>query len=130
MTYLLDTHVWLWMLGDPARIRRDLAVELRESQTRLLLSAASSWEIAIKWAAGRLALPEPPATYVPSRMQRTDVEPLAVTHPHALQVSTLPRHHRDPFDRLLVAQAQLEGVPILTVDRAFDAYDVETISAD
>jgi PIN domain nuclease of toxin-antitoxin system len=127
---LLDTHVWLWMLSDPDRIRPDLAAELRANQTRLLLSAASSWEIAIKWAVGRLSLPEPPATYVPSRMQRTNVEPLAVTHSHALQVATLPRHHRDPFDRLLIAQAQLEGVPIMTVDRALDDYDVETIRAD
>ena len=129
MTYLLDTHVWLWMLGDPDRIRPDLAAELRESRTRLLLSAASSWEIAIKWAVGRLPLPEPPATYVPSRMQRTNVESLAVTHSHALQVATLPRHHGDPFDRLLVAQAQLEGVPLVTVDSALDAYDVETVHA-
>lgn len=129
MTYLLDTHVWLWMLGDPDRIRPDLAAELRESRTRLLLSAASSWEIAIKWAVGRLALPEPPATYVPSRMQRTNVEPLAVTHSHALQVATLPRHHRDPFDRLLIAQAQLERVTLVTVDQALDDYDVEIIRA-
>ena len=130
MTYLLDTHVWLWMLGDPERIRPDLVAELRANQTRLLLSAASSWEIAVKWAVGRLSLPEPPATYVPSRMQRTNVEPLAVTHSHALQVATLPRHHRDPFDRLLIAQAQLEGVPLVTVDSALDDYDVETIRAN
>lgn len=118
------------MLADPDRIRPDLAAELRTGQTRLLLSAASSWEIAIKWAVGRLTLPEPPATYIPSRMQRTNVEPLAVSHSHALQVATLPRHHRDPFDRLLIAQAQLEGMPILTVDRALDDYDVEVIRAD
>ena len=130
MTYLLDTHVWLWMLADPDRIRPDLADELRADRTRLLLSAATSWEIAIKWAVGRLILPQPPATYVPSRMQRTKVEPLAVTHSHALQVATLPRQHGDPFDRLLVAQAQLEGVPIVTVDGAFDAYDVDVVRAD
>jgi PIN domain nuclease of toxin-antitoxin system len=130
LTYLLDTHVWLWMLADPGRIRSDLGSELRDGRTRLLLSAASSWEIAIKWALGRLSLPEPPATYVPSRMQRTNVEPLAVTHSHALQVATLLRHHRDPFDRLLVAQAQLEGVPLVTADRVFDAYDIEIVRAD
>jgi PIN domain nuclease of toxin-antitoxin system len=90
LTYLLDTHVWLWMLVDPDRIRPDLAAELRASRTGLLLSAASSWEIAAKWAVGRLSLPEPPATYVPTRMQRTNVEPLAVTHTHALRVATLP----------------------------------------
>ncbi len=130
MTYLLDTHVWLWMLGDPGRIRPDLEAELRSGRTRLLLSAASSWEIAIKWAVGRLSLPEPPAIYVPSRMQRTNVEPLAVAHSHALQIATLPRHHRDPFDRLLIAQAQLEGTPLVTADRALDAYDVEIIRAN
>jgi PIN domain nuclease of toxin-antitoxin system len=129
LTYLLDTHVWLWMLGDPGRIRRDLEAELRDGRSRLLLSAASSWEIAIKWAAGRLSLPEPPAAYVPSRMQRTHVEQLAVTHAHALQVASLARHHRDPFDRLLVAQSQLERVPLVTVDPAFDDYDVEVIPA-
>jgi PIN domain nuclease of toxin-antitoxin system len=63
-------------------------------------------------------------------MQRTNVEPLAVTHSHALQAATLARHHRDPFDRLLVAQAQLERVPLVTVDPAFDAYEVEVIRAD
>ena len=129
MTYLLDTHVWLWMLSDPTRIRADLLAELRHSQTRLLLSAASSWEIAIQWTLGRLRLPEPPATYVPSRMQRTHVLGLAVAHAHALHVATLPPHHRDPFDRLLVAQAQIEGVAIVTVDPVFDRYDVATVRA-
>jgi PIN domain nuclease of toxin-antitoxin system len=129
LTYLLDTHIWLWMLGDPGRIEPGLQVALQDGNTRLLLSAASSWEIAIKWAAGRLSLPEPPELYVPSRMQRTNVEPLAVTHSHALRVATLPPHHRDPFDRLLIAQAQLEGIPLVTADRSFDDYNVETILA-
>jgi PIN domain nuclease of toxin-antitoxin system len=118
------------MLADPGRIRPDLGSELRDGRTRLLLSAASSWEVAIKWALGRLSLPEPPATYVPSRMQRTNVEPLAVMHAHALQVATLVTHHRVPFGRLLVAQAQLEGVPLVTADRVFDAYDIEIVRAD
>lgn len=129
MTYLLDTHVWLWMLAEPTRIRPELLAELRHSQTRLWLSAASSWEIAIKWALGRLALPEPPATYVPSRMRRTHVLGLAVAHSHALQVAALPSEHRDPFDRLLIAQAQVEDVPIVTVDPTFDRYDVATVRA-
>ena len=130
MTYLLDTHVWLWMLADPDRIRPDLAAELRADRTRLLLSAATSWEIAIKWAVGRLTLPEPPASYVPSRMQRTKVEPLAVTHSHALQDATLPRQHGDPYDRLHGAQAQLVGVPIVTVDGACVACDGDGVRAD
>jgi PIN domain nuclease of toxin-antitoxin system len=129
VTYLLDTHVWLWLLSDPERIGSDLLAELRDARTRLLLSAASSWEIAIKWALGGLALPEPPASYVPSRMQRSSVEGLAVSHAHALQVSTLPPHHEDPFDRLLVAQAQVERVTIVTLDPLLDAYDVPVRSA-
>ena len=124
MTHLLDTHVWLWLLSEPDRIRPDLLAELRDDRTRLLLSAASSWEIAIKWAVGRLPLPEPPATYVPSRMLRSNVEGLPVSHAHALQVATLPASHRDPFDRLLVAQAQVERISIVTVDRACEGYDV------
>ena len=112
------------MLTDPQRIRLDLLSELRDGRTRLLLWAASSWEITIKSSIGRLPLPEPAATYVPSRMQRTGVEGLAVEHSHTLQVATLPAHHRDPFDRLLIAQAQVEGITIVTVDMVFDADDV------
>ena len=129
MTYLLDTHVWLWLLAAQERIQPALLSELHDRRNRLLLSAASSWEIAIKWAIGRVPLPESPLTYVPDRMQRSGVLGLPVEHAHALQVSGLPRHHRDPFDRLLIAQAQLESIPIVTVDPAFDAYDVQVIRA-
>jgi PIN domain nuclease of toxin-antitoxin system len=129
VTYLLDTHVWLWLLAEPERIHPDLLAVLRHGRYRLLLSAASSWEIAIKWALGRLPLPEPPATYVPSRMTRSNVAGLAVSHAHALQVATLPAHHRDPFDRLLIAQAQVEGARIITVDPIFESYDVDVRSA-
>ena len=127
MTYLLDTHVWLWLVADPGRLRPEVLDELHDARTRLLLSAASSWEIAIKWAIGRLPLPEPPETFVPSRMLSTGVEGLSVEHGHALQVAALPPHHADPFDRMLVAQAQVLGCPILTVDPAFDRYDVPVV---
>lgn len=95
----------------------------------MLLSAASSWEIAIKYALGRLPLPEPPGEYVPDRMRTSGVIPLPVEHSHALGVATLPLHHGDPFDRLLIAQAQAEAIPILTADREFDSYDVEVLRA-
>lgn len=129
MSYLLDTHVWLWLLAEPHRLRPSLLTELQDRGTTLFLSAVSSWEISIKWALGRLPLPEPPAAYVPDRMRQSGVTGLAVEHSHALQVATLPQHHGDPFDRLLVAQAQLEGVPIVTIDPFFDAYDVRVVSA-
>lgn len=129
MRYLIDTHVWLWLLTDSQRIRADLRAELADPSTERVLSAASSWEIAIKSGSGRLELPEPPERYVPDRMRRSAVTGLAVTHAHALRVATLPPHHRDPFDRLLIAQAQIESIPIVTVDAAIRAYDVTVIDA-
>jgi PIN domain nuclease of toxin-antitoxin system len=129
VSYLLDTHVWLWMLAAPDRLTKEARELVESPDSRLLLSAASSWEISIKWSLGKLTLPEPPATYVPSRMQSTGVEGLAVEHIHALQVASLPSHHRDPFDRLLVAQAAVGGYTILTADEQLEAYDVEVLRA-
>jgi PIN domain nuclease of toxin-antitoxin system len=126
---LLDTHVWLWMLTQPERIRGEASDAIHASAGQLLLSAASSWEISMKYAIGRLPLPEEPETFVPARMRTTRVEALPVTHSHALHVASLPRHHSDPFDRLLVAQAQLEDLAIITADHAFDRYDVRVLRA-
>lgn len=125
MRILLDTHVWLWMQAEPARLSVSARETVESLQNELLFSAASSWEIAIKHALGRLHLPAPPTEYVPTRIESSGVIPLSIEHSHALRVSELPPHHRDPFDRLLIAQAQLEGVPILTVDDQLAAYDVE-----
>jgi len=126
---LLDTQVWLWMLAAPERLSRRSRALVVSAENELLLSAASAWEIALKHGLGRLELPESPETYIPRLMARTGVTPLPVHHRHALHVATLPLHHRDPFDRLLVAQAQLESLPILTADRAFRRYDVEALPA-
>jgi PIN domain nuclease of toxin-antitoxin system len=100
---------------------------LEDAETTLLLSAISSWEIAVKWELGKLELPEPPERFVPDRMQRNGIEGLAVLHTHALGVANLPRHHRDPFDRMLIAQALAEDIPLLTGDDAIRAYDVEVM---
>lgn len=125
MKLLLDTQCWLWMQAAPERLSESTRASLLDMDNELLLSSASSWEIAIKHSLGKLPLPEPPDTYVPSRMELSGVTGLPVEHAHALRVSTLPMHHRDPFDRLIIAQAQTEGVPVLTADDAFDAYDVQ-----
>lgn len=129
MRILLDTQCWLWMSLAPERFsaRARRLVEAQESL--LYLSAASAWEIAIKHALGKLRLPEPPLTYVPARVATLGVQPLPIDQQHALHVATLPLHHRDPFDRLLIAQAQLDDLSILTSDPLFDAYDVATITA-
>ncbi len=100
---------------------------MASGKAELYLSAASSWEISIKSALGKLPLPEPPAQYVPKRMAAQGIRPLPITHTHALAVSDLPVHHSDPFDRLLIAQAQLEGMVLLTADSAFKPYGVEIV---
>ena len=126
---MLDTHVWLWMQAEPEKLGPLARALVEDVNNELLLSAASVWEIAIKVRAGKLRLPEPVSRYVPSRMQSSGVSALAVTHAHAAGVADLPSHHRDPFDRLLVAQALTEGVPILSSDAQLDAYDSERIAA-
>lgn len=127
MRILLDTNAFLRMAADPDNLATDAARLIEDEAVELLLSAASAWEFAIKSALGKLALPEPVNRYVPSRMHSMGVDPLPIEHVHALHVATLPRHHRDPFDRLLIAQAQIERVPVMTSDAAFQRYDVEVI---
>jgi PIN domain nuclease of toxin-antitoxin system len=129
MRVLVDTQCWLWMTSAPGRFSKAARAIVERREHELYLSAASAWEIAIKHAIGKLQLPEPPAAYVPARLDATGVRPLAIVLEHVLRVSTLPPHHRDPFDRLIVAQAQIEDLKILTSDPMFDAYDVETVSA-
>jgi PIN domain nuclease of toxin-antitoxin system len=128
-SYVLDTHVWLWLQTTPERVRKEVVDLLADRANTVLLSAASSWEIAIKYRLGKLPLPEPPAEYVPERMRLSGVTALPVEHAHALRVADLPEHHGDPFDRLIIAQAQLLNVPIVTADGQFGAYEVETIPA-
>src|SRR5580765_8747830 len=98
MTYLLDTGVWLWSLWEPERIARKAREVMEDLSQEVFLSAVTAWEIAIKSAAGKLKLPEPPVSYVPRRMADQGLRPLAISHPHALAVHGLPVHHRDPFD--------------------------------
>jgi PIN domain nuclease of toxin-antitoxin system len=129
MRILVDTQCWIWMTASPERFSPKARTLVEATEHDLYLSAASSWEIAIKYSIGKLRLPEPPAEYVPARIEATRVRALLIDHAHALRVSTLPRHHRDPFDRLLIAQAQIEDLTILTADPLFDAYDVTTIAA-
>ncbi len=123
MRILLDTHCWLWLQVAPERLTAEIRDLLADPEHDLLLSVASAWEIAVKWSLGKLPLPAPPAEYVPSRLERQGVLALAVELRHALHVAVLPLHHRDPFDRLLIAQAQLERLHLLTSDQALAPYE-------
>jgi len=129
MRLLVDTQCWLWMSLAPERFSPRGRRIVEDTSHTLYLSAASAWEIAIKYALGKLRLPEPPEVYVPSRLTSLGVHPLAIEHTHALRVAALPVLHRDPFDRLLVAQAQSEDLAILTDDPAMQVYDVDVVKA-
>ena len=124
MRILLDTACWLWVLAEPKRFSARTRRLLVSPDTEIVLSAASAWEIAIKYALGKLPLPAAPADYVPRMMRETRTVALAIEPKHALRVADLPAHHRDPFDRLLIAQSMIEEVPIISGDTAFDAYPV------
>jgi PIN domain nuclease of toxin-antitoxin system len=124
---LLDTHAFMWWVLDDPRLSatgRDL---IADRSNDVLLSAASAYEIAVKAGRGRLTLPEPPESYVASRMVGEGFTPLAIQVAHAVRAGSLPPIHRDPWDRLLVAQGQLDDVPILTADPLIGRYEVETI---
>lgn len=117
------------MISEPERLPKKVLRQIIDPRNERVLSAASAWEISIKHSIGKLELPEPPHEFVVSRMALTLTTPLAVEFSHALQASRLPFHHRDPFDRLLISQAQIEKLPILTADNEFRKYDVDLIRA-
>lgn len=127
MRYLLDTGVWLWSIGSAEKLNTDGLKILGNGFNDIFVSAASAWEISIKARLGKLRLPSPPAESLPFFMNRQNLKPLAVTHAHAIKVFDLLPHHTDPFDRLLIAQAMIEEMPVLTADAAFKQYPVDVI---
>jgi PIN domain nuclease of toxin-antitoxin system len=127
MRALLDTHTFLWWNLDDPQISPPAREFISDGSNEVFLSAASTWEIAIKCARGRLVLAQTPDKYVASRMSLHHFLPLPVQLSHALHVFNLPHIHQDPFDRLLVAQSQLERLPILTGDPEIIRYEVDII---
>jgi len=127
MKAFIDTHTFLWWNTEDPRLSSRAREIIADGKNEIFLSAASAWEIAIKTAKGRLVLPEEPALYVPSRMGLHRIQPLPVQVSHALRVYELPPYHADPFDRLLVAQCQMESLPLITKDEEIRRYEVETI---
>jgi PIN domain nuclease of toxin-antitoxin system len=124
---LLDTRAFLWWTSGSDRLSARADEVIADPRSEVHLSVASAWEIAIKASAGRLELEEPAERYVPDRMRRHGFVGLPIDIGHALRAGSLPRHHGDPFDRLIVAQGQIEDMPIITADPLLGLYDVETI---
>jgi PIN domain nuclease of toxin-antitoxin system len=129
MRFLIDTHCWLWAVRTPDRLSPKAIEMIESADNKIVLSVISTLEIAIKASIGKLHLPEPAHDFVYSQMAALSMTSLPLYLSHSLRVAELPLHHRDPFDRLLVAQAQIERIPLMTADEALAAYDVEIIWA-
>jgi PIN domain nuclease of toxin-antitoxin system len=129
MKILLDTNVVLWLADDPDSLRGETVELLTADTTELLVSAVASWEIAIKWRLGKLSLPEHPRDWMARSIREFGALSVPVTQAHTVEVADLPDHHRDPFDRLLIAQAKVDGYAVVTADAAFARYDIEVIPA-
>lgn len=127
MKILLDTHCWLWWLVEPEKLSTIAIEAITHPQNELYLSVASIWEIGIKFKLGKLDLPLPPEILIPQQMQIDNIFPLSIDLNYALKASTLPLYHKDPFDRMLIAQSQLESMKIITNDSVFPSYDVEIL---
>ncbi len=127
MKLLIDTQCWLWWFAEPERLQPEIITQIADETNELWFSVASVWEIGIKVGLGKLPLPEPLDLYLPSRMRELGARSLEIRADHAIQSARLPLHHRDPFDRILIAQAQVEGMTMVSADRLFDLYDVEIL---
>lgn len=121
MKFLLDTHVLLWAAGEPDRLSADVRSMIEDPTSELVYSAVSLWEVAIKKGLGRDDFRVDPRVLRRGLLEHNYTE-LVVTGAHAVAVTTLPPVHKDPFDRLLVAQAQIEGMTLLTVDEVVGRY--------
>ncbi|MFZ0362148.1 MAG: type II toxin-antitoxin system VapC family toxin [Terriglobales bacterium] len=126
MRTLLDTHAFLWGIAGDRRMSQH-ARDIFIGPSNLLMSIASIWEILIKVQLGKLNLPQPAGPYIIRKLAENRIEVLPITLDHVLGIESLPLHHRDPFDRLLIAQSIEEGWPIITADPWFARYPVEVI---
>jgi len=120
---LLDTHILLWWLADDEHLPARAAATIADPDTEVVVSAASAWEISVKQAAGRLDAPEDLLDAVVAN----DFGMLAITAGHAIAAGRLPAHHADPFDRMLIAQARIEGFTLVSADRRYSDYEVELL---
>ena len=129
MNLLLDTHAFLWFIANDPRLSSQAQSLIQDTGNRRLLSMASLWEIAIKVSLGKLTLTQPFDLFIPRQLKLNQIEVLAVELPHVAAVAAMSFHHRDPFDRLMAAQCQIENLPIVSADTAFDAYAVRRVWA-
>ena len=124
---LADTHSFLWFITEDSRLSATAREAMSPGARQVWLSVASLWEIAIKVSIRRLPLPDPFDAFIRHQLEENAINLLPIAPAHTFEVSRLPFHHRDPFDRMIIAQAVREDLPIVGADAAFDAYPVERI---
>ncbi|BAZ41988.1 PilT protein domain protein [Calothrix sp. NIES-4101] len=129
MRLLLDTQCWLWWFAQPEKLSENVIEQIADETNEVWLSVASVWEMGIKVSIGKLPLREPINDYVSTRMNQLGARSLEITASHALRVAVLPLHHRDPFDRMLIAQAQVEDMTLVSADLIFKQYEVSLLWA-
>ena len=127
MNYLLDTHAFLWIVAEDGRLSRKAKRLFLDKSSTVFLSVASIWEMAIKISLGKLALDEPLEAFVKNHVEGNDIKILEIQPRHIYPLEDLPFHHRDPFDRLIIAQCMTEGLSIIGNDPAFDGYPVSRV---
>lgn len=127
MKLLLDTHAFLWWVADDPQLSQTAKNMISNSDNTVYFSVVSAWEIIIKVGTGKLSLPENPEIYIPSRLISNQFETLPVFMSHVLQINRLANFHKDPFDRLLIAQSLVEDIPIVTIDGLITQYPVKII---
>src|SRR5258707_15811398 len=128
MRLLLDTHTVLWFIGGSREVSTKSKNLIEDTENTVLLSAGSVWEMAIKISLGKLNLAQQPfANFLSEQLATNAIELLPITIGHAATLTLLPFHHRDPFDRLLIAQAKTEQIPIISRDKMLDVYQVERL---
>jgi len=124
---LLDTHTFLWWTNNSPQLSKNAREIIANPESELFLSAASGWEIAIKMQLGKLRVADDLERFIAEQLSLNQIVTLPITMHHALHVHNLPLHHRDPFDRMIITQSQLEKMPVLTANGIFARYNVKTI---
>ena len=124
MNLLLDTHTFLWFIAGSSNLSKKARTLIEDADNQIFLSSASLWEIAIKISLGKLKLVDSFETFIPQQLEVNGIEMLNIAISHTAVVAQLPFHHRDPFDRLLIAQAVAEEMPIVSGDEEFDKYEI------
>ncbi|MEQ1888448.1 MAG: type II toxin-antitoxin system VapC family toxin [Alphaproteobacteria bacterium] len=127
MRLLLDTCTFLWWMAEPQKLSPEARLHLIDHRNDIVLSAVSGWEIALKNRLGKLTLDRRPAALVDEAVARLDLTILPVSMAHGIVAGELPLHHKDPFDRLLIAQAEIDGLTLISPDSAFMAYKVKML---